>query len=336
MVEGNAMDLNLFQFDYDMSFAGFFMNADKTIYGRYGTRATRPDEADKYVSLTGLRAAMTGALTLHKNVANYRPRLAGKTGPPSKQATPLDYASIGGKFKDRVDYASPKVAGTCVHCHQIQDAMRKEYRLSNQPIPDRVLYPWPMPDIIGLACDPDTRGTVTKVTPGTPAAKAGFRVGDVVLALNGQPILSLADIQWVLHNAEPTDTIKATVRRAGKNGELNIQLPVGWREKTDISWRTSSWDLRRMLTGGISFDAPTSTTKLELPIKNVGKYNDHAVAKNAGIRAGDVVVEWNGKTDPMNESELFAYTIKHTKVGDMLPVKVRRSGKVLEMKIRMQ
>ena len=34
VVHANGMDLGLFQFDYDQSFAAFIMNGDKTIYGR--------------------------------------------------------------------------------------------------------------------------------------------------------------------------------------------------------------------------------------------------------------------------------------------------------------
>ena len=41
-----GLDLSLFQFDYDQSFAAFLMNADKPIYGRFGTRSGRPDFAD--------------------------------------------------------------------------------------------------------------------------------------------------------------------------------------------------------------------------------------------------------------------------------------------------
>ncbi|MCZ6806320.1 MAG: hypothetical protein O7F08_05160 [Deltaproteobacteria bacterium] len=33
------------------------------------------------------------------------------------------------------------------------------------------------------------------------ANAAGFKVGDRIVSLKGQPILSTADIQWVLHNA---------------------------------------------------------------------------------------------------------------------------------------
>ena len=39
--QGNARNLELFQFDYDLTFAAFFMNAYITIYGRYGTRSSQ-------------------------------------------------------------------------------------------------------------------------------------------------------------------------------------------------------------------------------------------------------------------------------------------------------
>ena len=56
VVQANAMDLRLFQFDYDQSFAAFLMNGDKTIYGRYGTRSHQT-ESDDDVSLEGFAAA---------------------------------------------------------------------------------------------------------------------------------------------------------------------------------------------------------------------------------------------------------------------------------------
>ncbi|MFM7835330.1 MAG: thioredoxin family protein, partial [Planctomycetaceae bacterium] len=38
VVSTNVLDLSLFQFDTDQSFAVFMLNADRTIYGRFGTR----------------------------------------------------------------------------------------------------------------------------------------------------------------------------------------------------------------------------------------------------------------------------------------------------------
>src|SRR5262245_50236274 len=44
IVQANTIDLAHFQFDFDLSFAVFFMDADWTIYGRFGTRSERPEE----------------------------------------------------------------------------------------------------------------------------------------------------------------------------------------------------------------------------------------------------------------------------------------------------
>src|SRR5687767_10841194 len=57
VVYANAMDLSLFQFDYDQSWAAFMMNADKTIYGRYGTRSHQHESEDD-VSLNGFAEAL--------------------------------------------------------------------------------------------------------------------------------------------------------------------------------------------------------------------------------------------------------------------------------------
>src|SRR6476646_8670625 len=65
IVQANGMDLSLFQFDFDLTFVAFFMNADTTIYGRFGSRSDRK-EAAKEITLEGLRKALSGALDLHK------------------------------------------------------------------------------------------------------------------------------------------------------------------------------------------------------------------------------------------------------------------------------
>ena len=41
--EANTIDLTHFQFDFDLSFAVFFMDASLTVYGRFGTRSGRPE-----------------------------------------------------------------------------------------------------------------------------------------------------------------------------------------------------------------------------------------------------------------------------------------------------
>ena len=51
-----------------------------------------------------------------------------------------------------------------------------------------------------MKLDPLAAAQVETVTPGSAAETAGFRAGDRLLTLAGQPLLSIADVQWVLHS----------------------------------------------------------------------------------------------------------------------------------------
>ena len=137
-----------------------------------------------------------------------------------------------------------------MHCHQIREAERLVYRTAREPIPDEVLFPYPDPAVLGLKMDPKAMATVERVAPGSIAERAGLRAGDEIATLAGQPLLSIADLQWVLHNAPAATKLPAQVRRAGEAVDLSLDLPEGWR-RGDISWRATTWDLRRMGLGGL-------------------------------------------------------------------------------------
>ncbi len=104
MVQANGMDLGLFQFDYDQSFAAFLMNADKTIYGRFGTRSHQTRSEDD-VSLEGFAKALAGALELHKGYPRNADALAGKRSQEKPaHAVPEQYAELRGKYTAKLDY----------------------------------------------------------------------------------------------------------------------------------------------------------------------------------------------------------------------------------------
>ncbi len=343
LVKANDLDLTLFQFDYDLTLAVFFMNADKTIYGRYGSRSSR-DDATKEMTTAGLAESMSAALALHQRYPANKKYLEGKQAVATEYKTPNDFPSLRGKFKKTLDYQGA-VTKSCMHCHEVRDAHRQIYRSAGKPIPDRLLFPNPSPAVVGLSLDPRRRAVVTGVDDSSPAEESGFQPGDEILMLDGQAILSLADIQWVLHNAESSDQLEVTVRRNGKSLPLTLTLEDGWRRGSDISWRVSSWPLRRMGTGGLSFEtastaqrreASVAENELALVIKHVGQYGAHAAAKRAGFRKGDMVVSFNGQSDDMSASQLLAYTAQETKPGQQISVIVFRDGGRLELTLPMQ
>src|SRR5205823_5106943 len=59
--QANGLDLSLFRVDFDLSFSAVFLNADKTIYGRFGSRSTQEDKSGE-VSMGAFREALAAVL----------------------------------------------------------------------------------------------------------------------------------------------------------------------------------------------------------------------------------------------------------------------------------
>lgn len=333
LVQANDLDLTLFQFDYDLTFAAFFINADRTIYGRFGSRSDRK-QAEKDISLEGFRKSLTAALDLHKAYPKNKSILAGKQPLPVTAKRPEDYPSLAGKYKPTIDYEG-KVAASCMHCHQVREAERLSYRSQNKPIPDPVLYPWPMPTVIGLTLGSQEKAKVSDVAAGSPAARAGFKRADEILLLDGQAIISTADVQWVLHNAPASGSLKAVVLRGPNSVNLEIALPQDWRLKNDIAWRATTWDLRRMATGGLVLKHDPGTN-LALRVDYVGQYDEHAAGKRAGFKKDDVIVQVDSETRPMTESQLFHFLLQSKFKGDKVPATIIRSDQKMDLTLPMQ
>ena len=343
IINANGLDLDLFQYDYDQSFAAFFLNADKTIYGRYGTRS-HETESKQDVSVEGFARSLEAALKLHRQYPANKRALAAKRGPAAKTKTPEQFPALKEKYGPKLA-ESGNVAASCIHCHQVGEALRRLYRDQGEPIPERVLFPYPMPNTLGLAMDPKAAATVLEVAAGSPAERDGFRRGDEIVSLNGQPLVSTADIQWVLHGAPAAGELKAEVRRGGQTLELPLTLESGWRRRGDLSWRASSWDLRRVAFGGMRLRSLTAEERAQLGlaadsgalwVKHVGQYGDHAAAKRAGFLKDDVLIELEGRPVPSSETALMAALLDAKKPGQRLPAVVLRGGKRIELEMPVQ
>ena len=343
-VATNGLDLSLFQYDTDQSFAVFMLNADRTIYGRFGTRSHRTEWIGD-VSLPGLAEALQGALELHAGYPANKESLAGKTGPAPLFASPEKFPSLKDKFTDSLNYKGD-VVKSCIHCHQIGDAIRDFYRADAKPIPETVLFPYPHPKSIGMILDPATKASVKDILDDSPAAMAGIQTGDKIVSLNGQPILSAADVQWVLHAVPASGgTVKAVVHRSGSQQSLALVLPPNWRRTGDISWRVSSWGLRRMSCGGLKLEPiesgerktlGISDSAMALRVTHVGQYGPHAAAKKAGFQVDDVLIEVDGRHDLISESDMMVYGVTKKKPGQLASVVVLRGGQRKKLSLPMQ
>ena len=344
VVGTNGLDLDTFQYDTDQSFAMFMLNADKTIYGRFGTRSHRTDWLGD-VSVEGMAAALEGALLLHAKYPEIRNRLEGKRGESLEFSSPEKYPTLRDKYSDKLNY-SGNVVQSCIHCHQIGDARRDFYWQQNEAIPEKLLFPYPHPKSIGLILDPKHRARVSEIRPETPAAQSGLQEGDDIISLDGQPLLSMADVQWVLHQQDSRGAeMDWLVRRDGQLTRGTMVLRDGWRRLDDPRWRVASWGLARMMTGGMRLEALSQEERAErkvpdgqmaLRVTHAGKYGDHATARRAGMRPDDIVMGYDGRTDLMREADLFAYASENRKIRDRVAIRFVRDGRERTLQIPIQ
>lgn len=342
VISANGLDLSLFQFDTDQSYAVFMLNGDGAIYGRYGTRSDQRLYADD-VSIEGLAKALDGALSLHKNYPANKAELALKRGPAPEFTSPEKLPQLSGKYGATINYEG-NVVQSCIHCHQIGDAVKQHARNQGGKLPDQILFPYPHPKALGLILNPRERAIVTRVEADSLADKAGFRAGDEIQKLSGQTPLSIADVQWVLHHTPAAGgAVAATVLRGGKSLDLELKLPEGWKQLDDIAWRASSWELRRMGLGGLflkkmpvemreSLKLPSD--KFVLRAQHVGQYAPHNAAKEAGFKVGDILVSFDGKSDFARETDLLEYALNELKPGSSVPVVIWRDGKNVELTLK--
>jgi putative serine protease PepD len=65
---------------------------------------------------------------------------------------------------------------------------------------------------------------VQRVVAGGPAASAGLRVGDVILAIDDKPVTGFSDIAKAVDEREPGEKLNLRVRRGGDESELAVTL----------------------------------------------------------------------------------------------------------------
>lgn len=309
-----GVDLRRFDFDYDLTWVGFFFASDGAVLGRFGGRDA--DSPDKYLTLAALKHAMKSAID-----RNARP--AGKAANPG----PIETTD---RIRHVEDYPAAKrmKANACIHCHQVYD-FRRDFARSKKTFARDQIWVYPLPENLGISVDANEQNRVASVKIDSPAANAGLKAGDVIAFIGREHIDSFADIQHALHVTPKEATLRIAWTRDNRQHEASVELPPRWRE-TDISWRGSMWNLEpaasvygRDLTAAEKKALGLKATQLAF---RQGDYVPPAAAQ-AGIKKGDIVIGIQGKDLEMSMLQFNVYVRLNYHAGDKVTYEYIRGGK---------
>jgi serine protease Do len=326
LVQMKGVDLHLFQFDYDQSWAVFFLNADGTVYGRYGTRSGDKSKAATHLSVPSFKRSMERALELHRDYPANKNVLAAKRGLKPRFAAAEQIPGLQDRSR------GPTTPASCIHCHMVGEKLRK-LKYDDKHLGPADIWIYPLPENIGLKMEVDEGLRVESVMPDSPSRRGGIEPGDELITLNGQPLVSQADIQWVLHNVPVETTIAVALRRKGQVVQKQIELNETWKE-SDLSWRESSWSFRPGLWTVPLSDGEKKKRNIPpgepaLLVKWV--FGANPLAKRAGFHDGDVIVAVDGRPVPGDESHFMAQVRLNHPPGDKVKLTVLRNGKRVDL-----
>jgi serine protease Do len=170
-------------------------------------------------------------------------------------------------------------------------------------------------DMAKLLNLPKAQGVVVaQVEPGSPAAKAGLREGDVILEVNGKPTETYDAFRNQVAMMKPGDELKLGVSREGKNAQLAVTLgerpsqrqvakakqPPQQQEESQRKLGVQVVDLTPDIAQELGYQKSQGVV--------VARVMPGGAADEAGLQAGDLIVSINSK--PIANTDQFSQAMK--------------------------
>jgi hypothetical protein len=316
----SGIDIGLFDYDRHNSIYFFAMNADESIYLRYGGR----DAADSntYLDLSSLELALEAGLRQHE---------LHKTGQLIRQMRPAAF------FPEQIASLKKQVIerNRCVECHLIGDYLAQDLERTGKLDKRRTLYPSPDLKRLGIFLDIPKGLTVEKVEGS--AAQAGLLAGDMIEAFDGKPVLTFGDLQYLWGQLDrDARQVKIRVLRSGQQQEVAMQLPEEW---WFIDTGHRYWTVEPMVYFTTTVLGPKRRQQLGLAANGfaaeVSEVDPLAESLNVhSLRKGDVIVSVNGVTSSQWTKRPELYLKLTVRAGDVATIKLWRDGKEIEAEIK--
>jgi len=167
---------------------------------------------------------------------------------------------------------------------------------------------------------------VGNVEKDSPAAKAGFKSGDVIRKIDGKAVTDSTDITSRIGNTKPGTSIKVEVWRDGKSIELTAT--VGTLDDGKVASADDDADTKGKL--GVAVRALTPEEQKSAGKTGVLVEKSGGAAAKAGVQSGDLIVGV-GTTRVSTPAELKAQV---DKAGKSIALLIERQGRQIFVPVK--
>jgi serine protease Do len=168
---------------------------------------------------------------------------------------------------------------------------------------------------------------VAKVLSDSPASKAGFEVGDIVLSFDGRQVERSSDLPPIVGSTRVGTDVPVTILREGKTRELVVRTAELPEEAAVQASAVDKPGAARADKLGITVADLTAQQREEndapehgVLVTEVGE----GPAKQAGIRTGDIVLLLDNTK--VKDAETFKTLAGQLAAGKAISILVQRQG----------
>jgi serine protease Do len=180
----------------------------------------------------------------------------------------------------------------------------------------------------------DEKGAlVADVTPGGPAEKAGIQRGDVIISFNGKEIKEMNELPYAVASTPVGRSVNVEVLRKGQKKSLEVKI-AELKDEKEAPVVTEAKPRLGMTVEDLTPELAKNFGLSEAKGVVVVQVEDGSSAAEAGLRAGDVILEID--QSPVKDVKDFGRKIESYKAGDTVLVLAKRRGATvfLTLKVR--
>ena len=191
----------------------------------------------------------------------------------------------------------------------------------------------------GLGLAQDSGVILSDVEPEGPADKAGAKVGDIVLTLNGKMMHTAPQLEMEIFRAPVGQKVTLAVLRGSDH--LTIEVPVAQSEDdpTRFADLVNPEDnlIPRLGILGIGIDKKLAELLPDLRnsygvVVAAGSATD--IATGTGLKPGDVIYSVNGS--PVSTVAALKTKIDQFKIGQEVVMQIERSGRLMYVTLELE